>query len=183
MAWGRKSPIRANGKGSKRHNARTRAGLVWTVTKETSKPEWIGPHVKPRDGRPEWNDAITGPIAALAAAPAYYREPSPIPLDVAAVLDVGGAVVAAFDLCLSPDRGVYPFAPLVRYFGDPANPPIKQGSLLMYTGQIRVTERRPRPNAGFHSNNKDLTVRVMKHTFITPMGRCIVHDLDLLRPA
>lgn len=89
-------------------------------------------------------------------------------------LQVGSAVMAKRELTLGSDRGIYPFAPLELFRGAAGTSPIPIGSLLVYTGMIRTTERK-------RLNGKNFDVRVMKHTFVTPLGRCIVHDLNVLQ--
>lgn len=79
------------------------------------------------------------------------------------------------DLELSSDRGVYRFAPLMRYRGPVGAAPIPRGSLLMYSGTVRETERKT-------ISRKKIDVWILKHTFITPMGRCILHDFRHIRP-
>jgi hypothetical protein len=141
--------------------------------KPTRAIKWT---VKPKpDGAVQWNDGA--PTSAhKPARPTRYMMPRAIKLDLAPALVIGGAMVARFDLGLARDKGVYEFAPLERYRGAPGGCSIPRGSLLMYTGMVRCTERK-------RIKGKKLKLQVMKHTFITPLGRCIVHNLNLLGPA
>lgn len=92
---------------------------------------------------------------------------------------LGGCVVAKVDLQVGYDMGVYPFHLLERSYGQPGGTvPVPKGSLLMYAGAVRCTERK------WHDEHRRyVNVEVYKHTFVTPHGRCIIHDFTLIGPA
>jgi len=107
--------------------------------------------------------------------PAGYKKAPNLDPAIAAQFAVGRPVLAARALILSRDRGTYDFAPLEPFYGDPVEEAhIPEGSLLVYTGEIRQQER-------MWINGKTRDVAAVKHTFITPFGRCIIHDFDLIR--
>jgi len=123
----------------------------------------------------EWKDPQTGPISSKRAIPAPYKAPVSLKNnEIASALVTGHPVMAKFDMKISTERGVYPFAPLEKYHGDDGKAPVPKGSLLMYSGPVRVSERKVISGVPHE-------VRVVKHTFITPVGRCIVHDLNVLK--
>lgn len=124
----------------------------------------------------EWKDPSIGPKGtARQHVPSRYKAPKEVPAEVIDWLVVGAPVMATCDLQLATDRGVYPFAPLMQYRGEPGMCPIPRGSLLMYTGTVRGTERK-------RISGKLLDFQVLKHTFVTPQGRCILHDLRHIKP-
>lgn len=139
-----------------------------------------------RKPRIMWNDPVTGPAEVVArkafsskdlpTAPPLYQPSREASQAVNDSLVIGGAVVTQYSMTPETEafnRIGYPYPPLVRWEGNtPSRVPA--GSLLMYAGGVRCTERK-------FVNGGVLDVRVIKHTFITPMGRCIVHDLSLLR--
>ena len=125
---------------------------------------------------PEWKDPTAQAVSTNHAIPADYQSPPEVTDTLAQSLYIGGSVVAKCDLMLG-DKGVYPFAALQRFYGSPGTPvPVPKGSLLMYAGAIPTVERK-------NFEGRKLDVRVFKHTFITPHGRCIIHDFALIRPA
>jgi len=120
----------------------------------------------------EWKSQDASIIAKSVPA-AKYRKPK-VFLDPMFDLTVGAAVMTKRDLMLGLDRGIYPFAPLELFKGARGTGPIPIGTLLVYAGMIRTTERKK-------LKGKVFNVKVMKHTFITPVGRCIVHDINVLQ--
>ncbi len=106
--------------------------------------------------------------------PASYREPPNVDPTIAEQFVVGRPVMAARDLTMSRDQGTYQFAPLETFVGESDQAHIPKGSLLIYTGAVRQEER-------IYVNSKARDVSVLKHTFITPMGRCIIHDFNLIQ--
>ena len=123
----------------------------------------------------EWKDPQTGPISSRRMIPAKYQAPVALKNDkILDALVIGHPVMAKFDMKISADRGVYPFASLEKYSSDDGKAPVPKGSLLMYAGPVRTSERKV--IAGVQHE-----VRVIKHTFVTPVGRCIVHDLNALK--
>jgi hypothetical protein len=74
-------------------------------------------------------------------------------------------------LATAPDFvGVYPFMPLVPAHRQDAT--FSPGTLVVYAGEVRTVERKP------HSIN----LNVIKHTCITPMGRCVIHEMSWFEP-
>ena len=162
--WGQKKPLR---------KAKT-TRIAWT-----SRPKADEVPPKKRDLRAAWKDPETEAMARNRVEPAHYQ---PLPVaspELEANLVPGGSVVATRDLCLG-ERGVYPYPALVIFYGSPdASVPVPKGSLLMYAGELRSTERR---SVRVNGEYRYVNVQVTKHTFITPHGRCIIHDFNLIRP-
>lgn len=124
----------------------------------------------------EWKDPNVGPKGtARQHIPNRFVAPKAISEDVIDFLRIGAPVMVTIDMELAKDRGVYPFSPLMRYNGEPGKAPIPRGSLLMYAGTVRATERK-------RIQNKTIDIWVLKHTFVTPLGRCILHDLRYIQP-
>lgn len=149
-----------------------RGKTTWTGTRP--KP---AAHLNPLDGILVFNDPNMARAIRERAIPAGYQRPPEITDALEACLYAGGTVVALFDLGLG-QRGVYPFPALERFYRHPeGTPPVPKGSLLMYAGMLRATERMYVPSAGEYKN-----IQVFKHTFITPHGHCIIHDFRLIGP-
>ena len=112
------------------------------------------------------------------AVPAAERPQPIVAPDLECSLVPGGSVVTTRDLMVG-EKGVYPFPTLETFYGSPGGSGVvvRAGSLLMYAGTIRSTERRWVSEA-----NRYVNLQVHKHTFITPYGRCIIHDFQFLRP-
>jgi len=156
--WGEKKPIR-KARGSK---------IAWTGGVKPAKKERKSTLVAVFKD-PGMKDAIRN-----RALPAVYREPPVVSDELEAACALGSALVAKFDMQVSFERGVYPFPPLDRFYGSPgASIPVPKGSLLVYAGPVASTERK-------YVGGKAIDVRVYKHTFITPYGRCIIHDFNLI---
>jgi hypothetical protein len=160
-----------------RHKTHTRP----TRKAKGSRIEWSGPRPvgPPKRGEliPVWKDPVIEAAVKTRATPASYQRPPEVTDELIESLVNGGAVIAKHDLMLG-EKGVYPFAALQRFYGPVGAPvPVPCGSLLMYAGVLRSTERKWLDGGG-HAD-----VQVFKHTFITPHGRCIIHDFSLIRPA
>lgn len=149
-----------------------------------SKVQWTAPGAqqgvadlkKQARAKPEidWVDAPKGTSMRREHFPSMYKEPPNLDPAIAAQFVIGHPVMAARPLTMSLDRGTYDFAPLETFYGGEDEAHIPVGSLLVYTGEVRQTER-------MYVNGKFRDVSVVKHTFITPMGRCIIHDFNLIR--
>jgi len=122
-----------------------------------------------------WKDPLLGAASVARVAPAGYVATPNEGIWANTKLTLGMPVIAMIDLQVSQERGTYKFAPIERFWGEPGMAPVPKGSLLMYAGTIRATERG-------RINGKTCDVQVIKHTFVTPVGRCIVHDLALVGP-
>lgn len=158
--WGQKKP-RRKAKGTR---------IDWT-----SKPTELPP--KKGELRPVWKNPEVEAQVKSRATPAEYQPIPEVTPELEGSLVPGGSVVAAHDLSLG-ERGVYPYPALVRFYGGTGGSvPVPKGSLLMYAGCLRSLERKWVPAQGRYVN-----VQVHKHTFITPLGRCIIHDFGLIRP-
>lgn len=153
-------------------NGPLRKGKVqWTAARP--KPP---PHLQSR-GRPVFNDPNMLKAIRGRPRPVGYHQPPELSDELEACMYTGGCVVALRDLGLG-ERGVYPFPALELFYGQPGClPAVPKGSLLMYAGLVRSTERMYVEGLG----HKD--VQVYKHTFITPHGHCIIHDFCLIGPA
>lgn len=124
-----------------------------------------------------WKDAPAGTSTARLDFPSDYKEPPNLSEEASQSFTVGRAVVAMRPLTVSSDRGTYAYAPLEEFRGTgPA--PIPTGSLLVYAGAVRETERKYRTDGRGIRHPCD--VLVVKHTFITSFGRCVIHDFDLV---
>lgn len=121
----------------------------------------------------EWKDAPAGSTCARQAFPARYKEPPNLDPRIAAKFVVGVAVMASKALGLARDVGVYQFAPLEEFDGDESMAHVPMGSLLAYAGPVYEMERQ-------YVNGRYVDVAAIKHTFITPLGRCIIHDFNLI---
>jgi hypothetical protein len=149
---------------------------------QCGKVQWTAPKPKPPPhlqsrGRPVFNDPNMLKAIRGRPRPVGYHQPPELSNELEACMYTGGCVVALQDLGLG-ERGVYPFPALELFYGQPGSPPaVPKGSLLMYAGMVRSTERMYIDGLG----RKD--VQVYKHTFITPHGHCIIHDFGLIGPA
>lgn len=103
----------------------------------------------------------------------YYQRPQDIPRDIAEHMGRGPGALFTLKVGMYPavDSG-YAFAPLYPHYGPDGSAQIKKGSLVMYAGDIRASERK----------NGDV-VQAVKHTFIISGGRYIIVDLSQLKPA
>lgn len=106
--------------------------------------------------------------------PARYKKPRGIDDIDPSTFTIGAAVLAALPLMLASDKGMYSFNPLEPFYGEDSEAPIREGTVLIYSGPVYETER-------CITNGKVLDASVVKHTFITPLGRCIIHDFSLIR--
>lgn len=162
--WGQKKPIR-KARGTK---------VDW---KGGKKPQPTKP--KKYQMRPVFNDPTVGAAIRNRARPAGYQQPPEVSDALEAAMVPGGSVVALQDLALG-EKGVYPLHALVRHWPSGGQAIlIVKGSLLMYAGAVRATERKWVTINGI-TTHKD--VSVFKHTFITPHGHCIIHDFSLIAP-
>ena len=118
-----------------------------------------------------WKDAPQGSSCARQVFPERYREPPNLDPRVAERFIVGVPVMAACALAPARQRGVYQFVPLEPFEGDESEAPVPIGSLLVYAGPVYEMER--------FRGQRD--VAAIKHTFIPPMGRCIIHDFNLIK--
>ena len=140
---------------------------------------WRGklrPMRRAKDTEIVWKDPLYAAAITKRTVPARYEPPVVLRSDeVLNALVTGHAVMTKVDMRVSDNRGTYPFAHLEHCRKDPDHPaPIPKGSLLMYAGPIRTTERK-KVNGTVH------IVSVVKHTFITSLGRCIIHNLNVLK--
>lgn len=147
--------------------------VVWTA-----KPLAEELPAKKREKPASWKtqDAAAAQATRTTARPASYHGPSNPAPELVAALVPGGAVITNKDMCLGL-RGTYPFPTLILQITPPPAA-VSAGALLMYAGSIRTVE-----TAWVESQKTYVNVNVIKHTFITPLGRCIIHDLDMLDPA
>lgn len=127
---------------------------------------------------PVFNDKAFRDAIRNRVEPSDYHDPPVVNEALQACMVPGGSVVATHDLCLG-ERGIYPFVALERcYRSQVSQVVVSKGSLLMYAGSIQTVER-----AWNAQTERYLHIQVRKHTFITPHGRCIIHDFSLIRPA
>lgn len=131
-------------------------------------------------GSVEWKDQTIGRsgTARKYRHPRYQATTAPTE-ELINLLVPGAPVMAICDLQLAENRGTYPIALLERYHGNPGASTMPKGTLLMYSGTIRVTEQKRVINLQKFAN---VDVQVKKHTFITPHGICILSDLQLVAP-
>ncbi len=148
--------------------------VAWTNGSPPPKPP------RKRDRALVWKDKVVEARAtAPRATPANYQFPPEVSEALESAIQNGRALVAKYDMALG-DLGVYPFPTLDRLWRFPNAADIaavSKGSLLMYAGAVRSTERK------WLSEGNHADVQVVKHTFITPRGRCIIHDFSLIDPA
>lgn len=121
----------------------------------------------------EWTDAPAGSSCARRVFPARYKEPPNVDPKIAERFVVGVPVMAARELGLSHDRGTYQFAPLDEFDGEEGEVHVAKGTLMVYAGPVYEQERQ-------YVNGRYVDVNAIKHTFITPLGRCIIHDFNLI---
>lgn len=92
-------------------------------------------------------------------------------------LVIGAPMVAAQPLIkIEQESPQYPFPTLrASYPNQAVHVPV--GMLLIYAGTVRVVERA-------RVDRQTVDIEVPKHTFIIPnVGRCIIHDLRLVKHA
>lgn len=100
-------------------------------------------------------------------------------------LTVGHYVFVFHDLQFGA-KGLHPFATLEKYRASrrtPVGVVIPKGTMIIYAGTIDSIEgRRPRSELErLNFKGRTLRVSVVKHTFITSVGRCIISDFALIR--
>lgn len=106
--------------------------------------------------------------------PTSYHEPPNLDPTIAAQFVIGQPVMAAIHLNMPTNKGMYDFAPLEPSYGPTDEAHVPAGSLLIYTGEVRQTERK-------YVGSRAIDVSAVKHTFIAPgIGRCIIHDFNLI---
>lgn len=134
------------------------------------------PRKKARGTRVQWVSKPGETPERVLHTPAFV-DSAPPPWDVREELVIGRPFVTR--TALKADRlnaPSYPFMPLELVYSHTCETAIGPGSLMVYAGPVRVTESK-----FFRDRYRD--VKVMKHTFVTPIGRCIVHHLVSLSPA
>lgn len=121
-----------------------------------------------------WKDPSVGYGLTKREKPASWQDPGLFAPKFKEQLVLGAPMVTKVGL--EPYKDVcYPFQPLRASYlpGDQA--PVKAGSWLTYAGTVRVRER-------VRAARQTVDMEVPKHTFIVPgFGRCIIHDLNLVR--
>ena len=158
--WGQKRP-RKRASGTK---------IEWT-----SRPDLAALPPKRNALRASFNDPQVEAGLKNGPRPVIYRPDTFISPETQKRLVNGAGFIAARDLCAG-ERGVYPYVPLVLSMVPPEGTVlVPRGSLLMYAGSVRSVERK-----WVQSALREVDVQVTKHTFITPFGRCIIHDLNLV---
>lgn len=121
----------------------------------------------------EWTDAPAGSTCARQVFPARYKEPPNVDPKIAERFVVGAPVMASRALGLSRDKGTYEFVPLEEFEGEEDEQHVAKGALMVYAGPVYQQERQ-------YVNGRYVDVMAIKHTFVTPMGRCIIHDFNLI---
>lgn len=130
-----------------------------------------------------WKKQDPGVVIAKRIVPAAYVPPSTAVNDNPSMMPQPGSAAMIIDgLNVAADVGVHPFPclekPRSRYKrAKTAFVPsfaIQPGTLVVYAGEVRSTESK-------RYRGKVHNVSVIKHTFITPAGRCIIHDLTTIR--
>lgn len=160
-----------------------RVNVDWNLAGSPIKAPttWTGPRpVSTRPDKAAWNGSVT-----KASGPSNYHLPPELGNELLVALSSGAAIMAAHDLGPGPDKGAYPFSPLEVFRGPVGVPvPIPLGSILVYAGVVRASEHMLSNEQTWHTKqHRSLSIQVLKHTFITPIGRCIIHDFSLIRPA
>lgn len=106
--------------------------------------------------------------------PAPYQEPTLGDVASSDAFVVGSPFVTKRALRPARNKGVYVHTPLEPSSGG-EEAHIPAGSLIVYAGEARETETK-------YANGKRHDVHVVKQTFITAFGRCIIHDMALVEP-
>jgi len=119
-----------------------------------------------------WNGSTPPP---KPKQPAKYVPSGEVIAPIVSSFEVGRAIITKVPFVPVPFKeiGVYPFPVLMVAKNAPESEvtEVPAGSLLVYTGQIRTIER-----TKVDGHNREFSV--LKHTFVTPIGRCIIHDRD-----
>jgi hypothetical protein len=122
----------------------------------------------------KWKDNTGVKPAPFAQNIPRYMGESRLPEDIIDKLTVGTMFVSK--CCLTLDSSVIAgrLQYLIRCWHEPSAT-VKAGSVLIYSGIVRVEERGKRTS--------DRTVSVPRHTFIVGSDRFIINDLGLIEPA
>lgn len=151
--WGQKKPI---------HKAKGTA------------TQWSNTNFKrPKKGKPvTWVDPEREALLKKLPDPAPYRAPY---VDSALLqrLIVGTAVATRTKLAWD-HQGVHPFKVLDNCHGPTVFP---TGTIMIYSGTVHSTER-----ISYWGTQNAKDVQVLKHTFITSQGRCIINDVNMIEP-
>jgi len=124
-----------------------------------------------------WKDPQEQYGLARREKPARYQDPGTFTPSFKGKLVIGAPMVAAALLTkIEREKPHYPFPTLAQAYPNQAvHVPV--GMLLIYAGTVRVVERA-------RVSRQTVDMEVPKHTFIIPnVGRCIIHDLRLVKHA
>lgn len=128
-------------------------------------------------GKVVWLDKSGGKPAPFAQAIPRYAAPGEIPAEYQEHLYVGALWSATAPLAAKPEMAgsKYPILQLVNerfWLPEPELAPIKNKSLMIYAGLIRLEER--------EANGR--IVSVPRHTFVAGAGRYVVVDFNHIKP-
>ena len=114
---------------------------------------------------------------AKREVPAKYRNPGTFVSSYKEKLVIGAPMVTKVNLeKIERERPNYPF-PTLRRITSRERICVPKGMLMIYAGTVRVKERA-------RCAGEKVDLEVPKHTFIIPhVGRCIIHDLRLVKHA
>jgi len=132
----------------------------------------------PKEGRRTitWKDSDEKYGLAIRERPGAYINPGSPTGSFKQTLHLGGSFTARFELSeIERDVRVYPF-PTLRIARNQDLIVVPRGMSMIYAGTVRVTERA-------RVARQQVDLEVPKHTFVIPfVGRCIIHDLRLVKP-
>ena len=123
-----------------------------------------------------WKDPQAGYGLARREVPAKYKNPGTFTDSFRDKLKLGAMFVAKVELSeIEREEPNYPF-PTLRKAVRQELVVVAKGMSMIYAGTVRIKERA-------RVARQQVDLEVPKHTFIIPfVGRCIIHDLRLVRP-
>ena len=123
-------------------------------------------------GQVVWTDRAGGKPAPFVQAIPKLTETRAITPEKEQQLDVGTMWQAKFAMVVELQSAEAKFPVLTQTYWEQDKAPVKQNSVLIYSGIVRVEER----------NSDGRIISVPRHTFIAGEGRYIITNFELVAP-
>jgi hypothetical protein len=151
--------------------------MTWRQPHSSGNPNRVTRRAKRAKRIIAWKDPETEYGLTRRERPARYHDPGTFMPSYKVRLVIGALMAASIDLeRIDPESKSYPF-PTLRGCTRKGREAVPTGTLLIYAGTVRVVERA-------RVARQRVDIEVPKHTFIVPnVGRCIIHDLRLVKHA
>jgi hypothetical protein len=151
--------------------------MGWRRPHSSQNPNTRVPDPKDDEKVITWKDPDEEYGLAKREVPAKYRNPGTFASSFKEKLQIGAFMVAKANLeKIDREQPNYPF-PTLRRITKRERTCVPKGMSMIYAGTVRVKERA-------RCAGEQVDLEVPKHTFIIPnVGRCIIHDLRLVKHA